>query len=570
MLSSTVARFIEASTGEHAGVLAGVVAAAAELTGVEAEFCIDGARVSPDREVAAVVIDDSLRPLAHFLPGAVREALLTSEVRRGGGVHHTPFDVASAIVDLAWPLHDPKLVADPSTGGGVFLIAAAERMSGTKEDAVARLIGCDIDPLAVATTEAAIALWSGGVRPAPGNIRLADFLENDPFAGRTPDLIVGNPPFLSQLRARTARGQASRAELSIRWPGLGGYVDEAVLFLVAASENVAAGGTVALVQPTSALSARYAAPARALLDELAPPVAFWWSQQQVFDAAVDTCAVVCRRGATERKVTRSFGRPPEPVADCDRPSPVSWSPLLAGMIDIPDVSVDGDLLASLADTTAGFRDQYYGLRDAVADDPDGLIRLITSGLIDPLNNLWGEHTCRYDRREWQAPCVHIERIDAELRPWFIKRLRPKLLVATQTRVIEVVVDVDGTMIPSTPVVVVEPHDSDMLWHLAAALCAPATSARLVASSAGSGLSRDAVRVSAASLAEVVLPPRGPGWDTAADAIRDLHEASEPSGRLGSLMAIAELCDAAYGIDNPQLGEWWAARLPSRLTSGGPK
>ncbi len=572
-MSSTVARFIEASDGDHATTLAGVVAAAANVIGVDVEFMIDGASVPPDREVAAVEIGEGLVSEAHLLPGAVREALLSPQARRGGGVHHTPFAVAETIVELAWPADEPKVVADPSTGGGVFLLAAAQRMAGTRAEVVDRLIGCDIDPLAVATTEAAIALWSGGVSPSPGAIRVADFLQDDPFAGLTPDLVVGNPPFLSQLRARTARGQGSRAGLSGRWPGIGGYVDEAVLFMVAATELVSPGGTVALVQPTSALSARDASTARAMLDELAPPVSFWWSRERVFSAAVDACAVVCRRRSSERSVKRSLGCPPKPVDDCPRPSSVSWSPLLAGMADLPEIRHNfesGDLLASLASTTAGFRDQYYGLRKAVVDDPGGSNRLITAGLIDPLSNRWGEATCRYDRREWKSPCVRLERIDAELRHWFGQRLRPKLLVATQTRLLEVVVDPDGTMIPSTPVVVVEPDDDDMIWHLAAALCAPATSARLVTSAAGSGLSRDAVRVSATALSEVALPVPGPEWDAAATAVKALHEAGGAAGHVDDLLAVAKLCDAAYGTEDPRLSEWWAARLPPRLVLAGPK
>lgn len=566
MLASTVARFADASGDDSAAAIAGAVAAVARLRGVDADFRLDNTVVPPDPRVAAVGIEPAEVASAHLLPGALRQALLSSGERRRAGVHHTPFEVAATIVDLARPSQRFGLVADPSVGGGVFLLAVAEAMGGDPADVVAHLIGCDIDPLAVATTEAAITLWSGGVRPPSGAIRVADFLGSDPFEGQRPDLIVGNPPFLSQLKGTTVHDGRRRAELKRRWPEIGGYVDESMLFLLAACEAVVDGGTVALVQPTSVLSARHGAPGRSLLDELAPPVAFWWAAGRAFEAAVDTCAIVCRRGSRECSVRRSSGIPAVPVASCARPRPDSWSPLLAAMAGIPDVAVEGPVLSSMADVSAGFRDQYYGLRGAVVDDADGPHPLITCGLIDPLRSRWGTVSCRYDRRRWEMPTVRLDGIDGSVRDWFEQRLRPKLLVATQTRVIEIVVDTDGSMIPCTPVVVVIPHDPNTIWHLAAALCAPVTSAGVVGSVAGSGLSADAVRVSAATLAAVTLPEPGAAWDRAAELVREVHLGGGAAGHLDVLGRAAVLCDAAYGVDDEFLRGWWVQRLPARLAS----
>lgn len=537
------------------------MASVASATGVEADFRLDGEVVAPDRRVAAVRIAPPELASAHLLPGAVREALLSSGDRRGAGVHHTPFAVAAAIVELSRSGGDPMLVADPCVGGGVFLLAAAESIGGSRADAVGRLVGCDIDPLAVATTEAAITLWSGGTRPRPGAIRVADFLAPDPFDGCRPDLIVGNPPFLSQLKNATARDDQRRVELRRRWPDLGGYVDESMLFLLAACEVVADDGIVGLIQPTSVLAARDGAPGRVILDETAPPIFFWWSGERVFDAAVDTCAIVCRKGASDQMVGRSVGVPVVAAASCERPGPASWAPLLAGVKGTPEVSVDGPALSSMADVTAGFRDQYYGLRGAVVEDPGGSHPLITCGLIDPLESRWGRSPCRFDRRKWQAPAVMVDEIETSVRDWFLKRLKPKLLVATQTKLIEVVVDPDGSMIPCTPVVVIEPRDPDEIWHLAAALTAPVISALVVASATGSGQSADAIRVGATALANVSLPPAGPAWDLAAEAVREVHFCPNTQDRHEALMKAAVLCDAAYGVDDDALLEWWVGRLP---------
>jgi len=567
LLSSVAERFVEASGGDPAAVLSGVVASVARSSGLTVQFSVDGAVVIPDPAVAEIDVPAEVGADGWMLPGMVRETLLSSARRHTRGVHHTPFDVAVAIVTEAWGPgpHPAGVVADPCVGGGVFLVAAVSAMGGPRGDAVGRVVGCDIDPLAVATTVAALALWSGGVAPPPDAITVGDFLDPDPFHGATPNLVVGNPPFLSQLRGDTVRTKESRSRTRRRWAEVGGFVDESMLFLMAAIEAVAPGGRVALVQPTSVLAARDSRTVREMVGALAPVVRFWAPGTQVFGAAVDICAVVCERDATTRVVERSAGLPPVAITSCPAPSAHSWAPLLAGADGTPRITLTGDPVSSTAVTTAGFRDQYYGLRDAVVDDPDGRYRLVTSGLIDPLTAGWGLRPCRYDRRAWNSPAVLMDRLAPPVVSWFRERLRPKILVATQTKVIELIVDPDGSMIPCTPVVVVEPRDPAMIWHLAAALTAPCTSATLCSSAAGSGLSADAIRVSASMLSDSVLPGHGPAWDRAAGAVEALHH--DPYRSRTALVEVGELCDAAYGVERPEIVQWWAGRLPARMFTG---
>jgi len=562
LLASVAERFVEASGGDSAATLAGVVASVSRSAGLSVDFVIDGAVVDPDRSAAAVDIPAEIGDSGWMLPGMVREMLLSPARRHSGGVHHTPYEVAAALVAEAWPPGPVGVAADPSVGGGVFLVAAAAAMDLPRGEAVGHVVGCDIDPLAVATTTAALTLWSGGVAPGAGAIRVSDFLEPDPFRGTVPDLIVGNPPFLSQLRGDTVRSEQSRSRTRDRWPAVGGFIDEAMLFLLAAVEIVAPGGRVALVQPTSVLSARDSQPVRELIGSLAPVTRFWTPRTRVFSASVETCAVVCERDAVPTVVERSAGSPPMRVSSCPAPSARSWAPLLAGVDGPPHVTLAGDPLSELANVTAGFRDQYYGLRDAVQENPDGSNRLVTSGLIDPLTTAWGRRQCRYNRRAWDTPTVRMDRVAPSVASWFRERLRPKLLVATQTKVIELIVDTEGSMIPCTPVVVVEPHDPSSLWHLAAALTAPCTSAALYSMAAGSGLSADAIRVSAKMLAVTPTPMPGPAWDRAARAVEDLHGKSRRA-RV-DLHELGRLCDAAFGVERPEIVEWWERRLPGRM------
>src|SRR5690606_27575036 len=71
------------------------------------------------------------------------------------------------------------------------------------------------------------------------------------------DVVVGNPPFLGQLRTATAADQQRRDALRERFGGaVQPYTDAAWLFLLAGVEATRHGGAVVLVQPTSLLGAR--------------------------------------------------------------------------------------------------------------------------------------------------------------------------------------------------------------------------------------------------------------------------------------------------------------------------
>lgn len=564
---AAVAAWVErAASADDASALAAVVARVAAHQRRDVALEIDGAVVDPDPDVAgAAVPAAALTSAGPWLPGLVREALLGAEARARGGVHHTAPAVASVVVDLAAsvrPFSPDAVVLDPAVGGGAFLLAAAQRMSGNVASRVRRLRGVDIDPLAAAVARAALRLWAGPDGVADDAIRTGDGLLADWAEPVTH--VVGNPPFLSQLKLDTARDAARRVELRARWPALGAYTDDAVAFLLSGVEQVVDGGVVALILPTSMLAARDAAPARAHLATVAPPAAVWLDGGRRFAAAVDTVGLVVRRGgAPGAPVRRVLGLPPEtaePVVVDDE----SWAALLLAD-EVPEVSV-ADLstagtIGDIAEVTAGFRDQFYGLRDAVHEDPDSTHRLITSGLIDPLEDRWGATDCRFDRRSWRHPGVDPELVDPGIRDWVRARLVPKVLVASQTKTIEVLVDRDGSCVPCTPVVSVEPRaGAPGLDHLAAALTSPVLSALAVRGAAGSALSADSIRVSATAIAALPLPGDRDAWDRAAALVAQRRDRPEAV----SVADIGRATLAAYGVeDRGDLHNWWRSRLPDR-------
>lgn len=550
---------------DHAAVLAAVVHRVADAVGLTVPFELDGAAVIPDPVAVDVEVPrEVLAAVGPWLPGLVREAVLDDATRARGGVHHTAPAVADAIVGLAAsarPLTHHAVVLDPAVGGGAFLLATAARLPGAPAERVARLRGVDLDPLAVAVTRAALRLWAGGAPVAADAIRVGDglFVEWDTPATH----VVGNPPFGAQLRGETVRGAERRTRLRARWPELGGYVDDAAAFLLAGIDRVDADGVVALIQPTSVLAARDAGPVRERIVRDAPPVAVWLDGGRRFAAAVDTVGLVLAKGAGATESVRRFtGVPAAPLPPV-AVGAASWSQLLlrdAPRLDESALTTAG-AVADVAAVTAGFRAEFYGLREAVGDDPDAPYRLLTSGLIDPLDDRWGRVDCRFDRRRWRHPGVDPDRVDPAIAGWVRARLVPKLLVASQTKTIEVVVDPDGSRVPCTPVVSVEPGSgAPSLAHLAAALTSPVTTRLLLRAAAGTALSAEAMRVTASGLAALPLPGVQSAWDVAAALVE--RRVATP-GEV-SVAEIGRATLAAYGVaERDDLLEWWRSRLPCR-------
>ncbi len=262
-----------------------------------------------------------------------------------------------------------------------------------------------------------------------------------------------------------------------------------------------------------------------------------------------TCIATFVRGDAQGPVRRSHGPSFTPLSEADavdlaaRPT---WSHLVAEAAGIPSVPLGAAVLGDLALATADFRDQYYGLVGCVSDDGEGP-PLVTSGLIDPGRSAWGERPARFARQVFAAPRVDVARLAPPLQAWAAARLVPKVLVATQTPVIEAAVDADGAWLPSVPVVTVVPRRPSDLWRVAAVLTAPAASAWAAGTYLGAALSVRAIKLSAAQVVTVPVPVRP--WDEAAGALA-----------AGDVHGCARLMDEAYGTE---LYDWWAARLNRR-------
>lgn len=403
------------------------------------------------------------------------------------------------------------------------------------------------------------------------------------------DVVLGNPPFLNQLETATATARGLAALLAARFAGVSrGYTDLSATFLLLAARLARPGGRVALVQPHSLLAAKDAAPVRRAVLSAGSLSALWVANAYLFPgASVFTCAPTIHiAGPRSAPLARSTGPAFTPLpaihlhAD-DLAREETWAHLIAA--GVPDLEPrTAGRLADLAHATADFRDQYYGLDGFLVEDADleparrdddRFPPIVTSGLIDPARCRWGQDPTRILKRRWLAPRVDRGRMLASgtLGPWLAARLVPKLLLATQTRTLEVFVDETGRFVPSTPLITITPRPTDptdpaALWRLAAALASPVLSALALRKFAGAALNADAIKLSARQVLDLPLPAHRDAWDQAARRFRDASFADDPRERARALHDAARLSCRAYALAEPDvdaLMTWWTERLQSR-------
>jgi len=469
-----------------------------------------------------------------------------ADERRSRGAFYTPPDLVAWILDRALTGSTAR-VLDPACGTGHFLVAAARRLGDVRA-----VHGSDLDPEAVRIARLRLQAEDPSVPPEEidTRVRVADGLTawDDPAVGAGFDAVVGNPPFLGQLKRRTA-GQRG---------GLGAYTDTSAAFLHRALGVAAPGGTVALVQPLSVLGARDAGPVREAAAAAGAVTDLWVADRPVFrGTTVLACVPVVRIGAE------------------GGPGPDDWGRLAAPYFGIPavDLATGGGVVGDLAACTADFRDQYYGLvphvREAGAAGPaPGEAPLITSGLIEPAACDWGVRPTRFAREQYDAPVVDVAAVrEGPLGAWVDARLVPKVLVAGQGRVIEAVVDEHGEWLPSVPVVTVVPHDATDLWRVLAVLLAPPVVAHAAARYLGTGLTPGSVKVSARQLAALPLPTDAGAWARGADLARRAQRANV-ADRSALLAEVGAAMTAAYVGADAAL-DWWLRRYSRAAVAAGP-
>jgi adenine-specific DNA-methyltransferase len=170
------------------------------------------------------------------------------------GAFYTERRVAEALCDWAL-LHPGERALDPAFGGGVFLDAAARRLS---ELGGGEVHGVEIDPATFATVGAPDA-------DALGRLLEADFFNVSPGDLPPVDAVVGNPPFIRFQRFGRERRSQARARAREAGISVGPLAGSWVAFVAHATSFLTRGGRLALVVPAELGHAPYARPLLELL-----------------------------------------------------------------------------------------------------------------------------------------------------------------------------------------------------------------------------------------------------------------------------------------------------------------
>jgi hypothetical protein len=221
-------------------------------------------------------------------------------------------------------------------------------------------------------------------------------------------------------------------------------------------------------------------------------------------------------------------------------------------------------LGSFASATADFRDQYYGLQSALIEDPRAVAPLVTTKHIDFACNRWGVCDVRIFRNTRRHPAIDLDALfeQPKMCAWLEQRRTPKVLVATQTKIMEAWVDEEGLAVPLVPLLTVQPHRAADLWKVAAAIASPVVAARAVALYAGSALSSGAIKLSAKQLLAMPAPRDLALWGESARIFRQISRERVEVKRAVLLPAFAEVSCRAHGLEGKSLHEtmqFWKTR-----------
>lgn len=394
------------------------------------------------------------------------------------------------------------------------------------------------------------------------------------------DVVLGNPPYLNQLESDTAVGRGARRLLAATFGALKKpFTDQATLFMVAGLRVLRPGGRQALVHPLSLFAAADAGPARRHLAEQSSIASLWMTTEHIFPAASVFVAAVClvKGGPRITQVVRRHSNLFLPAdglrVDMDAlAAEATWGELVADLFGVPHVRLSGPrLLRDIAGATADFRDQFYGLAPHIVEDspltPEARFPpLIVTGLVDPAVCLWGQRACKFAKTTWQRPRVDLASLNAAglLAGWARARLVPKIVVATQTPVVEAFADPSGTMINTVPTITVTPASLDDLWPLLAVLLSPPVSAWALGRYAASALSMGAIKLSATQVGQIPLPTLNIPWEKAAGLVEEASGARGARVREARLVAAAGLMCDAYETPREPVLSWWRSRYVRRL------
>ena len=181
--------------------------------------------------------------------------MLQSARRKELGAYYTDVSVARFLV--CWALRTGKeTVLDPSSGEGVFLSEAAERIRDLGGNPDQQVFGVEIDPIA----HGRWAARGSALSLSATQVLHASFFDIAPGQLPLADAVVGNPPFIRYQRFSGDARDAALARARDAGVKLSRLTSSWAPFLVHAAQFVKPGGRLAMVAPAELTHAGYAIP----------------------------------------------------------------------------------------------------------------------------------------------------------------------------------------------------------------------------------------------------------------------------------------------------------------------
>jgi hypothetical protein len=250
------------------------------------------------------------------------------------GAFYTPDEIAEALTDWAI-LRAQDTFFDPSYGGCSFFRSAINTFTRLGNGSpLIQIFGVDIDP------EARKFLKDFPAPTRRANFLHADFFDVQPrdFVQAPFDVICGNPPYIRHhdlTHDQTTKAKAATESAGYAVGQSAGYW---VYFVLHALSFLRRGGRLAMVLPTALLSARYAAPLRAVLSSRFAHVDTIFVRNRLFSDAQEGSVIVLAEG-------------------WDRPTHVSFA-LADDIVSVGDLCRNGVAAKrplSLCGTTSGWK-----------------------------------------------------------------------------------------------------------------------------------------------------------------------------------------------------------------------
>ena len=268
------------------------------------------------------------------------------------------------------------------------------------------------------------------------------------------DVVVGNPPFVNAIRGNVP--SFDKAFYQHRFQEIKGSADLAYYFLELSNRLITSQGLVGFVLPKVALGA----PSLALFRTTVTPrvLHFPMSISMFADANVQVVLLVV--GATGKCMVSKEAYPiTEQWIEIQPKHQIAWVGLETNWWSqfwfatqskaLPDLSKCIPLFQSVFEVASGLiTSEFYEVRLLDSKNGKGM-KLLTSGGIDSYCQFWGKRTQKFRKVNYMYPRISTKGARPKLKEKLKRSMRPKIIIANQTKTVEAYLDAKGEYQAST-------------------------------------------------------------------------------------------------------------------------